>query len=292
MCENKKRNLWRPVELILQVIICKIAIYILRIVVGGTIFSVKSFTMALLPTNYFVILYCVIYLISPFVNQLIDHLGTKAFRLFVVLLVMVFCIYPNAIDLLSEICGETIIGLSSIGMYGSQWGYSIVNFLLMYILGAYIRRSNTKLKSWSLKKLLFCLYGCIIILVCWARVNDRIGYFSERSAWEYCNPLIVFEAVLIFLIFSRIRLNTKKMINKFAEGAFTVFLIHGLFLPYIQIERFVTGNVIIMVAHIVVSVLLIYLACWIVHLAYHLMVDPVIQSLSNRIHLPVIEIED
>lgn len=253
-------------------------------------FSLKTSVLTLLPINYFVILYCVLYIISPFLNYLIHHLNDKNYRLFVVLLFLLFCVYPTGVDFLSEIRGTQTVGLSSIGMYGSQWGYTIVNFCIMYIIGAYLRHGESKLNQWSKRRLLLVLFCCTLSLILWARVNDKIGYFTERSAWAYCNPLIVFESILIFLIFRDIHINSK-VINKLAEGTFTVFLIHNYFLPYLRIGSYVTKSIFILCGHLLLSVLVIYLVCWFVHIGYHFMADPVFRKLSDFIHLPIIEVD-
>lgn len=52
---------------------------------------------------------------------------------------LLFSVYAIGVDLLNEIVGQEIVGLSSIGAWGSQSGFTIVNFSLLYCLGAYLR---------------------------------------------------------------------------------------------------------------------------------------------------------
>ena len=49
-----------------------------------------------------------------------------------------------AVDILGKISGNEILGLSSLGMYGSQRGYTIINFILCYIIGAEINNIDIK----------------------------------------------------------------------------------------------------------------------------------------------------
>lgn len=136
--------------------------------------------------------------------------------------------WPTAVDLLCEISGKEIVGLSSVGAYGSQWGYSLVNFVLLYIIGGYLRKCENK--GFASKRFLFlALFVCLCVLVFWARCNDRIGFFTERSAWEYCNPFVIGEAVCLFLLFEQQKPRYSRIVNYVAGGG-SIFLLHGIFI--------------------------------------------------------------
>ena len=292
MCESRERIPWKPIELLMQVMIFREATYLLRIIFRSESFSIKSALAILIPANYFVILYCVVYLLSPYVNVMLERLSEKNFRMLVIFSICLFSVYPTMVDVLGEIRGEQFVGLSTIGMYGSQWGYSVVNFMLMYLLGASLKKDHLKFPKWSTWKLMALLSLDVLLMVVWARMNDNVGYFAERSAWEYCNPLVIFAAVTLFVLFSRIDLGVNKIVNSLAEGVFTVFLLHSSFLPFLKIEQFVTSNVVVMIAHIILSVVLVYIVCWVVYIAYHKITKPIFQVLSNKIKLPPISVED
>lgn len=292
MCNSKRVNLWKPIELIIQVAVFKEAVYLLRVVMHSTPFSIKSVFTSLIPANYFVILYCCVFVFSPYVNVLNGGLSQKNWRGLICIVIILFAVYPTVVDVLGELRSDEFIGLSSVGMYGSQYGYSIVNFILMYLIGAFLRLGKPKLLEWKTISLCVVLLLDIVLMTAWARVNDITGFFTERSAWEYCNPLVILEAVILFILFSRVKLGVIKPVNILAEGVFSVFLLHGLFLPHIQIERFVKGNVFIMVGHMIISAIIIYLICWIVHMIYHFIMDYVFKFLSDKIKLPIITTEN
>lgn len=290
MCESNKRNIWKSIELIIQVMIFREAIYLVRVALHTTPFSIKSVITALIPSNYFVILYCVVFLISPFINILVEKLSIKSFRTLILLLMVLFSAIPTMVDVFGEVRGDQFIGLSTVGMYGSQWGYSVVNFTLMYLIGTYLRKGQSRLLEWKNWKLIICLIVNVLVLVLWARINDKTGFFTERSSWEYCNPLIIFEAVIIYVLFSRIKLGVNKGINYLAEGVFTVFLLHQMFIPHLQIRKFVRGNTFIMIFHVFGCALGLYLFCWCVHKIYHWISDPLFKKLSSK-HSIILEVE-
>ena len=64
--------------------------------------------------------------------------------------------------------------------------------------------------EWRSRKLFLFLGICILICVVWARVNDKTGFYTERSAWEYCNPVVIGEAILLFCLFSKIHIGVNK----------------------------------------------------------------------------------
>lgn len=41
--------------------------------------------------------------------------------------------------------GTLFIAFSTIGMQESQWGYPIVDFMFMYLLGAYLKKGSASL---------------------------------------------------------------------------------------------------------------------------------------------------
>ena len=290
MCETKKRNVWKPIELIVQVIVFREAVYLVRTALHIVPFSLKTAVTTLIPANYFVILYCVVFLLSPFIDVLIEKLSEKSFRMMLVLLIIIFSVFSTIVDVLGELRGEQFIGLSSVGMYGSQWGYTIVNFLLMYLIGAYLRKGHSKLKDVKSWKLILGLTINVLVLVIWARLNDKIGFFTERSAWEYCNPLIICEAVILFILFSRMNLGVNKIINHMAEGVFSVFLLHQVFISHLSIEKFVTGNTVFMLLHILGCMVGLYVLCWCVHKVYHWVTDPIFKKISSK-HTIILEAE-
>lgn len=162
---------------------------------------------------------------------------------------------------------------------GVTRGYSIINFSLMYIIGAYLRE-NPDTDS-NIKHIARILMVATILTV-WAFINDKTGFSTERSAWEYCNPLVIYMAIEIFRLFSNIDIGQRRFINWFAEASFTVYLLHNKFLKFLRIPQFVLKTPIIMLLHILISVLLIYAVCVVIYYAYSKSVPKILNSLYNK----------
>ena len=140
MFKTDKRTFDKPLRLLVQVISFKAALYVLKVIMGKTDFSIKHIVGCMIPANYFVILYIALYFISPYINNLISSLDFKHIKKFLVILIMTFSVYPTLVDIFSEITENEYMGLSTIGAYGSQYGYTIINFSLMYTIGTIIRK--------------------------------------------------------------------------------------------------------------------------------------------------------
>lgn len=288
LSESKRRSLWKPVELIVQVMLFSPITHAVRaVVVEGVMITADSVKRSLIPANYFVILYSVVYIISPFLNVLFDNLIEKQKSEFIMWLVILFAIHPTILDVLNQISDLNWIGLSSIGNKGSLQGYSIVNFVLMYFIGAYLRSGNPPIVRWGTKKCILVFVSCIIILTMWSTVDGMSGI-----AWEYCNPVVILMAVLAFVLFSRIDLGKNILINKLAEGTFSVFLLHSAFVPYLDIERYVTGDTFFMMMHIVCSAAGIYILCWCFHNVYSMISKPILKKLYKIVRLYEIDLSE
>lgn len=75
LVESYRRDIKKVLTLLIQVSIFGVAIYFFRNVFGRAIFSWKGILSAILPANYFVILYVVLYIISPYINILFNKLS-------------------------------------------------------------------------------------------------------------------------------------------------------------------------------------------------------------------------
>ncbi|MEE0956025.1 MAG: acyltransferase family protein [Eubacterium sp.] len=156
LSRSQERDLLKPVKLVVPVIIYSVVYYLYRVLVEGKEFSLRHFIRICIPTNWYVILYVALFLISPYINVVLDYLKKNhALRRFILIVVCTFSVYPMLVDILQEISGTELMGLSTIGMYGSQYGFKIVNFVVLYILGAALNGYKVEKKTSTLVLLLF-----------------------------------------------------------------------------------------------------------------------------------------
>lgn len=263
LCITSKRKLSKVMELILQVIAFKIAFYMVAVIIGEKTFSVGDFLGCLLPANYFVILYCVLYILSPYINLLILGLDKKAFTKLLVILLVIFSVWTIVVDFLEVLVGAPAYGLSTVGSYGSQYGYSIVNFILIFFVGAYVRKNEISIHK---KKILWLMLLVFVLIYCSALAEHKLG-LSKISTWNYNNPLIILFSALVLLLFLRIKVKSR-LINELSMGTFTCYLFHASFIPRLHIDEYVNKPLYILVLHQFISLTALYLVAYVVHKIY------------------------
>lgn len=282
MINTQKRNIIKPLKLIIQVIAFKMFFYIFALILGKSDFSIKHLIGHIIPNNYFVILYCALFFVSPYINIVMKALDKKQLKRMIITLFLIFSVYAILADLLSDLSGTDLVGLSSIGMYGSQNGYTVVNFIMMYIIGAFIRINEKELSKYTNRKLIPIFFVLVIVDMIWHNGMSLLNK-NAQTAHSYLNPIIVMMAVVAFLVFKNIDIGSRPLINHLAKGSFTVFLVHGYMITRIKIENFVNKNVIILFAHIIISVVAIYLSCWVLYFVYEKITEPIYKMSEKKI---------
>ena len=135
-CRKESVSIRKSVQLVVETIIISMALVIINAVINKETITARGILALLVPRNYYVVLFVAMTLLSPYLNWFISKLSKKQFEGFLILALLLFSVQPTFIDILEGLEGETFPGTSTIGISGSQWGYTIVTFLLMYFIGA------------------------------------------------------------------------------------------------------------------------------------------------------------
>ncbi len=219
--------------------------------------------------------------VAPYINLLMTKLSKEGLTVFVCIILSVFSIYPTLVDILTEFTGSNLGGLSSISWIGSINGYTIINFILVYVMGAYIRRMNliNKYRHITLVLgriifviLIYCLYGML-----------------TNMAYNYSNPLVIMEACVILMLFAKFDFNNK-LINFIAPASFTCFLIHNHILDYVSKNVTIIDSFSYVMTLLIACVLGSYLLSGCVMKMWDFFVDIVLSKLLTKI--PSIEIKE
>lgn len=279
-CKSNDRKICKPLNLISQTIIwgCiytiaynlfidkKIGIGLLKSIVGSIIFP-----------NYFVTLYVVLYVISPYLNYTISSLSKKTFELLLLYLFLIFSVWATIMDLGNEILNTTSFNTGSpVGQRGSQFGYTIVHFIFIYLLGAYIRLTSYKM---SIKKAIVGIFFLLILLYSWRCID--LMYCKDQAlatSLSYNNPLVIGLSVLFFEVFLQLKIKSP-VINELSRGAFTCYIIQGYFLKEIKISQFVNGSLIEMLFHIIISLITIYLLSYLAYKLFSVTIEKMLSKI-------------
>lgn len=222
-CNSRTVKTGKLAELLLQTICFGLSFYLISGIKSGNV-TIRSIFSSMIPANYFVMLYIALMCVAPFINKLLSELNSKQFTILVSVILAVFSAYSTMVDVFKELTNRDWNGLSSIGLEGSMRGYTIVNFILIYILGAWLKKDSTII-SLKTRSLVAALVGIIAIGLIWYQ-------FLPKTALMYSNPLIIAEAIVVFALSGKIQIQSN-FINRVAPATFTCFLIQSKLLGII-----------------------------------------------------------
>ncbi|SEP56859.1 Surface polysaccharide O-acyltransferase, integral membrane enzyme [Lachnospiraceae bacterium NE2001] len=235
----------------------------------------KAFIPFLSRTWYFMTLYLLVLILSPYLNRMVQGLDRKHF---LILIGICFCLFSvwQPLSMLEPF--EGIIGIKKI--LATQGGKSLYDFIYMYLLGAYLRKYHLFRKHdniqdgsiWSkpyLYLLGFLALGLVNVFIVYSYpdvgIEDVIGYND--------NPLVVLQCICIFRTFEKLDLSRfKKLgnaINYISAGNLGVYMIHEhpLIRPLIWEDIFSTDRISFYsegdyLIKFILIILLVYSICW------------------------------
>lgn len=183
---GKKISSRKILDLFTLTLFTRLLFYFIQIGIGTISCTAKGLIIAVLPTNYFLVLYVTLYILTPFLNLFSEKLSHCQFKKFVQVLFWLFSVLAFCVDCLEKLLGDSVTSMSPVGMCGSQYGSTIVNFILVYFIGAYLRIAKIKMDRISI---LLRSLGCLGIIM-------LLSIFGAR-AWYYDNPFVILLSVFI-----------------------------------------------------------------------------------------------
>lgn len=184
----------------------------------------RSFLPVLMSTYWFITVYLVLYILSPYINILCNHLTQKQHRTLILILVLVFsvwkCVMPFAKTL------------------DTSRGYSLTWFIVLYICGAYIGKYGLTLFKKNFLNLLayigisFLMLGIRLAAIF---LSPRFPILAEGQNlfYHYDSVTVFMSAIFLFVFFSRLKLEGKfveRAVRFLVPSVFSIYLIHENFL--------------------------------------------------------------
>lgn len=153
-------------------------------------------------------------------------------------------------------------------------GKNVVNFIFIYTLGNTIRMYKNGIVRCptSLLLLIYVVLNILLVVLFSAHSSDRIGKILYYLSYPYCSPIIIANALMVFIVFSRIKY-TSNVVNKIASGVLAVYLLHShpvLLGQYISVcaERIVetySDKPLLIIALFLIYTSVIYVVCTLIH---------------------------
>lgn len=212
--------------------------------------------------------YVFLFLFMPLLNKAVQSLNQIQLRTTLLGLFFTF-------SLIQTLCQQDI--------FAADRNYSSLWLILLYLLGAYIKKYNS-LKNISIP-LAFLGYISMIILTWGLRIliNYATLYFLGEQKWgqmfvHYTSPTILASAIFLFVLYEKRNLRKWKKITVYlmAPSAFSVYLINTnpLIWTYIMKNRFADYAAMTpanMILSVLGTALAIYLFCTLVDLIRRLL---------------------
>lgn len=264
--------LTKPIKLLLQVSFVKVVFYILfSLILTSRNFSVLGLIVSFIPNNYFIVFYIAIYLLSPFLNKLMSILNNECKKTFLLICFILISLYPFIIDCFNHITsywGKNIYDLSTISREGALNGYTLANFVLMYIIGCYMSYSRNVIKNIKKRQALFTFFVSTLIIFIFTFINIEDAFVPGLSL-SYGNPLVIIQSISIVIIQLNLKFKNSKYINALSKASLMCYLMHVQIIGYFTDKEILSKlNFIGLSTYIIFITVIIYLLSYIVMILF------------------------
>ena len=239
MIEKSKPKLGKAINLLFVCSAYSVIKYLVITLSAGKSVSTSALLMSFIPKSYYVWLYCTLYIISPYINRIVNGMTKKQYQRMLIVGFVLFCLWPTIIDCCRMLWNKGLTDVFTISRDGNGSGFTIVNFVYCYLLGGYLKKYKTEFKNKGTKYLeligaLLCSLAACLIVIFIPKLNGTTGILGYETVF------VVMEAVLLFDFFTRIDIGSSDLINFFAKTSFGVFLLHTtvimIMMRYIDIK--------------------------------------------------------
>ena len=222
----KSKFKWKKVlQLWLETLFYSISIYFIIVVLGLKELDIKGIVKSLFPIitkeYWFIYIYIIMYILSPFLNKLINNINKKEYQKLLIILIICFSIIsmlPDAYTL------------------DSSHGYGIIWFICLYLIAGYIRiydiPNKLKLNKSFYFLLIYFIFGIIVTIGMLASdiIGNYLGKVTFRDKFiSYNNIFILIESIALFMYFKQLDIKSSKLIKVIefiAPLTLAVYLIH------------------------------------------------------------------
>ena len=203
-------------KLLAQTLTYSILIFAIVVGTGSAPFRVHDLIVHCFPTTFslwwFASTYFVLYLLSPFLNKLLNSFDKKQYKQFLLILFGIWCIIPT---------------------FTAQKFQSnnLLWFVFLYAVSGYIRKfdplRDIRASRWLLLSLCFVIltYASAIIF---DMIGTRVSAFSAHATYFYEMeklPILLI-SVTLFLGFRKLEVRHSRFINTISAATYGVYLIH------------------------------------------------------------------
>ena len=270
---KQKINIKKLIKLLIKIFIYSVGIYIILRCLNLVKTDFQTLKEQLLPIiygNWFVKYYVIIYILSPFLNKMINGLDkTSHFRL-ICILIIVWSIIPTFTEF--------------------TWSFSSIDaFLVMYLIGAYIRLYPRENKN-NNTNVIILLVGVALLMIISIFIAYKMPPFENAEDFFYKlnNFFMVMVAIYLFKVFENIQF-VNKPINYIASSVLGIYLIHDnkIMRPVIWGRIYNNMNYInskYYIIHVAIKTVCIFIICLIIDKIITKILDVTIYKMIDKLN--------
>lgn len=216
---GKKIKPSRITELWFEVFFYSVSISAIMMIVYRDLFSARNIVYAVTPIisnqYWYMTSYFMMYLFVPMMNKFADAVNKKVFTATIVVILVLTT-------------GSLMIKQDGFRLND---GYSPIWLMIMYLVGAYMKKFGVGAKMKWYSALLFYIIsvGCNFALNIFLK-DPMKKIFTDGTVnyLTYTSPFVVLSAIFLFIFFSKLKFGkkTEKLINYITPAALGVYLIH------------------------------------------------------------------
>lgn len=237
-------SLRRSIELIIITMFYGMVGYCIGLLTGTASVSIKNIIFAAIPffagKRWFVETYIILILLAPFINKILLAIDKKSFQILLVVQTLIFS-------------GWYSLGLSAPLL---DDGYGIINFVTLYLVGAYCKLYGEELFLWKIKRC-YLMLGYIICTL----ITFVLSYFIYPFGYAFITNVI--GSVFVFIYFARLQVGCNQRINAISAAAFDVYFVHSdMYTSRLLIYELLQGKLFVgsvwMIVHMFAAIVILY----------------------------------
>ena len=261
VCYNKKIRSYNLIHIIssgvFYMILLTVAGYF--IVPDADMESVKNslFHIRIVDGWWYLKAYFVAFLIFPYINLIVEKYDNKKLYIMLAVMFVIFSVVP------AIVCSDIFL---------LRGGYSPWWLLIMYFVGAVIKKYDIGEKGKKIKYFGFYILAVLLLLLTKIVVDYvSVKHFDITIINEYfityVSPFVVLASVFLVMLFKKIKINKHiaKIIAFMSPLTFGVYLIHTQYYAWEYLDnRFVNYaviNPVWFVVYVIFTAVIIYIVC-------------------------------
>ena len=226
--------------------------------------TIQSWINAIFPVTskqyWYLSSYVGMFFFIPFLKWIIEKIDLKQYKIFIITTILFFCVLPT---------------IFQSDPYSMGSGYSMVWLMIMYLLGAGIRKFQL-FKEYSNVKILMCYVINVLLTVVSKMIIGRVPEldatrYKYMLMW-YVSPTMFIGSICLLIMFIRFKIDStfiQKLISLFSSVTLGVYMIHTHPLIWTNCLGGISTDLykldtVIMLKKFIILTLIIYVGCSII----------------------------